>query len=76
MTKSPVPKIKDVAQTPQKPIQYLTVRDVAIVDQVSEKTVRRAIDAGLLDVERVGPGKRLIRIHPDAHAAYRRGGKA
>ncbi len=48
------------------------ILDVAAEDQVSEKTVRRAIEAGLLDVIRVGPGKRLIRIHPDAHAAYRR----
>ena len=54
------------------PPRLKTVRDVANEDQVSEKTVRRAIAAGLLDVIRVGPGKRLIRIHPDAHAAYRR----
>ncbi len=53
-------------------VQLKTVRDVANEDQVSEKTVRRAIEAGLLDVIRVGPGKRLIRIHPDAHTAYRR----
>ncbi len=51
--------------------QLKTVRDVAAEDQVSEKTVRRAIKAGLLDVIRVGPGKHLIRIHPSAHAAYR-----
>lgn len=61
---------------PSKPIatssRLKTVRDVAAEDQVSEKTVRRAIEAGLLDVIRVGPGKRLIRIHPDAHTAYRR----
>lgn len=48
-----------------------TVRQVAAEDQVSEKTVRRAIAAGLLAVIRVGPAKRSIRIHPDAHAAYR-----
>lgn len=57
---------------PSKPPRLKTVHDVAVEDQVSEKTVRRAIEAGLLDVIRVGPGKRLIRIHPDAHAAYRR----
>lgn len=51
--------------------QLKTVSDIAIEDQVSEKTVRRAITAGLLQAIRVGPGKRLIRIHPDAHAAYR-----
>ena len=54
------------------PPQLKTVRDIATEDRVSEKTVRRAIAAGLLEVIRVGPGKRLIRIHPDAHAAYRR----
>jgi len=52
--------------------RLLTVSNVAELDHVSEKTVRRAIAAGLLDIMRVGPGKRLIRIHPDAHAAYRR----
>lgn len=49
----------------------LTVKDVAALDNCSEKTVRRAITAGLLDVVRVGPGGRLIRIDPIAHAAYR-----
>ncbi|QFU07185.1 hypothetical protein PARPLA_00871 [Rhodobacteraceae bacterium THAF1] len=48
-----------------------TVKEVAAEDNVSEKTVRRAIDAGLLDVIRVGPTGRLLRIHPDAHANYR-----
>ncbi|EAU48054.1 DNA-binding protein [Salipiger bermudensis] len=49
-----------------------TVKQVAFEDNVSEKTVRRAIDAGLLEVIRTGPRGRLIRIHPDAHMAYRR----
>lgn len=49
----------------------MTVKDVARADNVSEKTVRRAISAGLLDVIRIGPGGRLIRISPAAHAAYR-----
>ena len=49
----------------------LTVKDVAILDCCSEKTVRRAITAGLLEVIRLGPGKRLLRIHPKAHQAYR-----
>ena len=52
--------------------QLKTIKQIAAEDNVSEKTVRRAISAGLLDVIRVGPGKRLIRIHPAAHAAYRR----
>jgi excisionase family DNA binding protein len=50
----------------------LTVADVARLDAVSEKTVRRAIAAGLLDVIRPGPGGRLVRIDPQAHEAYRR----
>ena len=49
----------------------MTVKDVALLDNCSEKTVRRAIDAGLLEVMRVGPGNRLIRIDPRAHNAYR-----
>jgi len=49
----------------------MTVKDVALLDNCSEKTVRRAIDAGLLEVMRVGPGGRLIRIDPRAHNAYR-----
>ncbi len=52
--------------------QLLTVADVARLDAVSEKTVRRAIDAGLLDVIRLGPGGRLVRIDPRAHEDYRR----
>jgi hypothetical protein len=47
------------------------VKDVAELDNCSEKTVRRAISAGLLEVIRVGPGGRLLRIDPAAHAAYR-----
>ena len=50
----------------------MTVREVAELDNCSEKTVRRAIAAGLLDVVRVGPGGRLVRIDPAAHRAYRR----
>lgn len=49
----------------------LTVKDVAELDNCSEKTVRRAIDAGLLMIIRIGPGGRLVRIDPAAHAAYR-----
>jgi excisionase family DNA binding protein len=49
----------------------MTVKDVALLDNCSEKTVRRAIDAGLLEVMRVGPGGRLIRIDPRSHNAYR-----
>jgi excisionase family DNA binding protein len=49
----------------------LTVKEVAALDNCSEKTVRRAIDAGLLAAVRVGPGGRLVRIDPAAHRAYR-----
>ena len=55
----------------KKPRVLLTVKEVAELDQCSEKTVRRAIDAGLLAVVRIGPGGRLLRIDPAAHAAYR-----
>lgn len=55
----------------EQPVQLLTVRDIAELDRVSEKTVRRAIAAGLLEVKRVGPSGRLLRIHPNAHRAYR-----
>ncbi|MBY6199734.1 helix-turn-helix domain-containing protein [Maritalea mobilis] len=50
----------------------LTVREIARLDNVSEKTVRRAIASGALEAIRIGPGKRLLRIHPEAHAAYPR----
>lgn len=55
---------------PDAPLK--TVKQVALEDNVSEKTVRRAIAAGLLEVLRIGPGGRLIRIHPAQHDAYRR----
>lgn len=55
-----------------KPVSLLTVKDVAHLDCVSEKTVRRAIAAGLLPAVRLGPNARLVRIDPTAHAAYRR----
>jgi excisionase family DNA binding protein len=52
--------------------ELLTVKDVASLDRCSEKTVRRAIAAGLLRAIRVGPGGRLLRIRPANHEAYRR----
>lgn len=51
--------------------QFLTVKEVAALDQVSVKTVRRAIAAGQLKVVRVGPKGHLIRIDPLMFAAYR-----
>lgn len=63
----PLPrKTTDRAET------LLTIREIAALDRCSEKTVRRAIAAGLLDAVRIGPGGRLLRIDPRAHAAYRR----
>lgn len=50
----------------------LTVQDIALLDRCSMKTVRRAIDAGLLQALRVGPGGRLLRVTQGAHAAYRK----
>jgi excisionase family DNA binding protein len=55
-----------------RPPALLTVRDLAQLDRVSVKTVRRAIASGLLEVVRIGPSGRLLRIDPAAHAAYRR----
>lgn len=54
-----------------QPRHLMTVKKVAELDGCSEKTVRRAIAAGLLEAIRVGPGGRLLRIDPAAHAAYR-----
>ena len=63
----PLPrKTTDRAET------LLTIREIAALDRCSEKTVRRAIAAGLLDAVRIGPSGRLLRIDPRAHAAYRR----
>lgn len=55
----------------EQPRHLLTVKEVAELDSCSEKTVRRAIAAGLLRAVRVGPGGRLLRVDPAAHAAYR-----
>jgi excisionase family DNA binding protein len=63
-------KTKTISKA-ERPPTLLTVKQVAEFDQCSEKTVRRAITAGLLRVQRIGPGGRLIRIDPRDHAAYR-----
>lgn len=49
----------------------MTISQVARQDGCSEKTVRRAIAAGLLEVIRIGPGGRTIRISVEAHMLYR-----
>lgn len=51
--------------------ELLTVGDVARLDNCSEKTVRRAISAGLLATIRIGPGGRAIRVTRAAHQRYR-----
>lgn len=69
----PVPSKTTTKKFPDRSTPLMTVAEVAELDGTSEKTVRRAIDAGLLKVVRIGPARRSIRIHPDDHAAYRRG---
>lgn len=72
-------KMKKTAKTQPKPVhrnvadeeRALTVTEVAELDRCSEKTVRRAIAAGMLEATRVGPGKRLLRITPAAFSKYR-----
>ncbi len=63
---------RNSTKRPEAARTLLTVKDVAELDRCSEKTVRRAIEAGQLTVIRVGPGGRLVRIDPRDHAAYRR----
>jgi excisionase family DNA binding protein len=66
--------LKDMTRNNPKKTEtsaLLTVKEVAALDNCSEKTVRRAIDAGLLQVVRLGPAGRLTRIDPAAHRAYR-----
>ena len=52
--------------------ELLTVKEIARLDRCSEKTVRRAIEAGHLQSIRIGPARRLLRIPRTAHDAYRR----
>jgi excisionase family DNA binding protein len=60
------------ARKTDEPARLLTVAEVALLDSVSQKTVRRAIAAGLLEVVRVGLTGRSVRIEPAALLAYRR----
>lgn len=73
MTMRKAPKIppKPVTRNVLNDERTLTVKEVAELDRCSEKTVRRAIDAGMLEATRIGPGKRLLRITPAALAKYR-----
>lgn len=69
--KSPKTQSKPVHQSIPNEERTLTVSEVAELDRCSEKTVRRAIAAGLLEATRIGPGKRLLRITPAAFLEYR-----
>ena len=64
--KSPPPAVK-----PEDVL--LTVAEVAALDKVSERSVRAAINAGLLKTIRIGPGRRMVRITKKAHEDYRAG---
>jgi hypothetical protein len=56
--------------TAGKTERRLTMQDVAARDQCSVKSVRRAIELGLLEATRIGPAGRSIRISEDAYARY------
>lgn len=72
MTHKPHASSKSTRGSTDEGARLLKVSEVAELDNVSEKTVRRAIGADQLKAMRIGPGRRLLRIHPDDHAAYRR----
>lgn len=60
---------------PKRPPQndpLFTVSEIAERDRCSEKTVRRSIAAGYLEVLRIGPSGRSIRVSQQAHERYRR----
>jgi len=65
MTKT-ISKINDAGR------ELLTIQEIATLDRCSEKTVHRAIKAGLLQALRVGPGGRLLRVTQQAHETYRK----
>ncbi len=71
ITKLPKPQPKPATTTVPNEERTLTVKEVAELDRCCEKTVRRAIDEGMLEAMRVGPGKRLLRITPAALGKYR-----
>ena len=60
---------KYISQTADAPL--MTIAEIAKRDCCSEKTVRRAIKAGLLEALRIGPSGRAIRITHEAHFLYR-----
>ena len=58
-----------ISQTADAPL--MTITEISKRDCCSEKTVRRAIEAGLLEALRIGPSGRAIRITHEAHFHYR-----
>ena len=57
--------LRAIDQTALSSSSLLTIPDIAVLLQVSTKTVRRLIDRGELDAIRIG---RSIRIQPEALA--------
>jgi hypothetical protein len=66
-----IPNYSPLLRPPSgKAERRLTMQDVAARDQCSVKSVRRAIELGLLEATRIGPSGRAIRISEDAYARY------
>lgn len=67
----PIPNHKPILRPPAGKAEHrLTMQDVATRDQCSVKSVRRAIEMGLLEATRIGPSGRSIRITEGAYARY------
>ena len=67
--------VKSQRSSPRPEESLLTIKDVAGLDKCSEKTVRRAIEAGRLEALRLGPDGKLLRITRAAHERYRNAGR-
>ncbi|WP_295080488.1 DNA-binding protein [Tabrizicola sp.] len=66
-----IPNYNSLLRPPAgKTERRLTMQDVATRDQCSVKSVRRAIELGLLEATRIGPSGRSIRITEAAYARY------
>lgn len=66
--------MRKLTRSVENPAELFTVAEIAKFDSCSERTIRRAIAAGLLAAIRIGPGGRLLRVSREAHEAYRRAG--
>ncbi len=51
--------------------ELFTVAEIASEDKTSEKTVRRDIKAGLLEVLRLGKNGRIVRVTAEERLRYR-----